>query len=80
MLSVDDVLDILAIPLLGVIPEDESVLKASNMGVPVIFYNETPPGQAYADAVGRYLGEVIEHRLHQPQKIGFFQRLLGRPA
>lgn len=80
MLSIDDILEILAIPLLGVVPEDQSVLKASNMGVPVIFYNETPPGRAYADSVGRYLGEVIEHRLHQPQKAGFFQRLLGRPA
>lgn len=80
MLSLDDVLDILAIPLLGVIPEDESVLRASNTGVPVILYGESPAAQAYADAVGRFLGESIEHRLMRPHKAGFFQRLLGRPA
>jgi septum site-determining protein MinD len=80
MLPLDDVLEILAIPLLGVIPEDESVLRASNTGVPVILYGESPAAQAYADAVGRFLGEAIEHRFMQPHKPGFFQRLLGRPA
>lgn len=80
MLSIEDILDILAIPLLGVIPEDEAVLKSSNTGVPVIFYADTAPGRAYADTVGRYLGETIEHRLHRPQRAGFFQRLMGRTA
>ena len=80
MLSVEDVLEILAIPLIGVIPEDETVLRASNVGIPVIFYEDTQPGRAYADAVGRFLGEVIEHRAAQQAKGGFFQRFLRRPA
>jgi septum site-determining protein MinD len=42
MLSVNDVEEILAIPLLGVIPESEAVLKASNQGTPVILDNESP--------------------------------------
>ncbi|MDJ0947392.1 MAG: septum site-determining protein MinD [Alphaproteobacteria bacterium] len=80
MLAVDDVLEILAIPLMGVIPEDEAVLRASNVGVPVIMDERSGPAQAYADAVGRFLGETIEHRFLIPERKGFFQRLLGRPA
>lgn len=77
MLSVNDVEEILAIPLLGVIPESEAVLKASNQGVPVILDEETPAGQAYADAVDRLLGKELPHRFLEAQKKGFFARLLG---
>ena len=80
MLTVEDVLDILAIPLLGVIPENEAVLRASNLGTPVIFDREAPAGQAYADAVGRFLGETLEHRFIKEEKRGLFQRLLRRTA
>ncbi|MBP9569968.1 MAG: septum site-determining protein MinD, partial [Aeromonadaceae bacterium] len=51
MLSVEDVQEILAIPLLGVIPESPSVLRASNAGEPVILDAESDAGQAYDDAV-----------------------------
>lgn len=77
MLSVQDVEDILAIPLIGVIPESEAVLKASNQGMPVILDQETEAGQAYSDAVARLLGEEVEHRFLEVQKKGFFKRLLG---
>jgi septum site-determining protein MinD len=80
MLKVEDVLEILAIPLLGIIPESETVLKASNLGMPVILDNTSKAGQAYYDVVGRYLGETIEHRFTQPQRRGLFQRLLWRTA
>ncbi|MCU0838876.1 MAG: septum site-determining protein MinD [Rhodospirillales bacterium] len=80
MLKVDDVLEILAIPLLGIIPESQSVLKASNLGQPVIFDEVSPAGQAYADAVGRFLGHSIEHRFTRPERRGLFQRLLRRTA
>lgn len=80
MLSVEDVEDILAIPLLGVIPESEAVLKASNQGVPVILDKTTEAGLAYADAVDRLLGESRVHRfLELPQK-GFFRRMFGGAA
>lgn len=62
MLSLSDVNEILAIPLLGVIPESQAVLRASNSGEPVILDTESDAGQAYADAVGRFLGETIPHR------------------
>jgi septum site-determining protein MinD len=80
MLKVEDVLEILAIPLLGIIPESETVLKASNLGMPVIMDKASKAGQAYIDVVGRYLGETIEHRFVQPERRGLFQRLLWRTA
>jgi septum site-determining protein MinD len=80
MLKVEDVLEILAIPLLGIIPESETVLKASNIGVPIILDKTSKAGQAYADVVGRYLGETIEHRFVLPERRGFFQKLLWRTA
>ncbi|SBS31956.1 Septum site-determining protein MinD [Marinomonas aquimarina] len=77
MLSVADVEEILAIPLLGVIPESEAVLKASNQGTPVILDTQAVAGQAYADAVERLLGEQRPLRFTDVQKKGFFKRLLG---
>ena len=77
MLSVDDVKEILAIPLLGVIPESESVLKASNQGIPVVLDKSDNAGQAYQDAVARLLGEEREHRFLGAEKKGLFKRLLG---
>lgn len=77
MLSVQDVEDILAIPLLGVIPESEAVLKASNQGVPVVHDAESDAGQAYDDAVARYLGEDRPHRFLEKQKKGFLKRVFG---
>jgi septum site-determining protein MinD len=80
MLGVTDVEEILATKLLGVIPESETVLKASNQGVPVIHDIESPAGQAYSDAVGRILGEEIEHRFMTIEQKGLFQRLFRRSA
>ena len=77
MLSVSDVEEILAIPLLGVIPESEAVLKASNQGTPVILDAETQAGQAYSDAVDRLLGKDIQHRFLEAEKKSFLARLLG---
>ena len=75
MLSVADVEEILAIPLLGVIPESQIVLNASNQGVPVILEEDSDAGQAYDDAVARLLGEEREHRFMTAQKKGFFSRM-----
>lgn len=77
MLSVSDVEEILAIPLLGVIPESEAVLKASNQGTPVILDAETQAGQAYSDAVDRLLGKDMPHRFLEAEKKSFLARLLG---
>jgi septum site-determining protein MinD len=80
MLGVSDVEEILATKLLGVIPESQSVLKASNQGTPVIHDTESSAGQAYADAVARLLGEEVPHRFITVQQKGVFQRLFRRSA
>ncbi|WP_448207715.1 septum site-determining protein MinD [Azospirillum sp. sgz302134] len=80
MLKVDDVLEILAIPLLGVIPESQAVLRASNVGMPVILDDQSNAGMAYGDAVSRFLGEEVEHRFVTAPKKGLFSRLLRRTA
>jgi septum site-determining protein MinD len=76
MLSVEDVQEILSLHLLGVIPESKSVLNASNSGIPVILDEKSDAGQAYADIVGRYLGENRPHRFIDDKK-GFFGKLFG---
>lgn len=77
MMSLTDVQEILAIPILGVIPESPSVLAASNQGVPVIMEDQSEAGQAYGDLVSRYLGEERELRFLTEKKRGFFGRLFG---
>ncbi len=77
MLSVDDVVDILAIPLLGVIPESPAVLKASNAGEPVILDTESDAGKAYQDVIERLLGETVEFRFLQVEQKSILNRLFG---
>ena len=77
MLSVEDVEEILAIRLIGVIPESQAVLKASNQGIPVILDEQSDAGQAYSDAVDRLLGKDVAHRFLEAQKKGLLQRLFG---
>jgi septum site-determining protein MinD len=76
MLSVQDIQEILAIPLLGVIPESKSVLQASNSGIPITLENNSDAGQAYLDIVARFLGEERPQRFLDEKK-GFFSRLFG---
>jgi len=77
MLSVADVEEILSIKLLGVIPESQAVLKASNQGVPVILDTDSDAGQAYGDAVERLLGNDVAHRFLEVPKKGILNRLFG---
>lgn len=77
MLSVDDIKELLGIPLVGVIPESQSVLLASNAGVPVIHDVDSHSGLAYQDVVTRLLGEDCELRFLNPVKKGFLKRLFG---
>ena len=76
MMAADDVCEILSTPLLGVIPESSAVLTASNSGLPVSMEERSDAGQAYNDAVARYLGETREHRFLTRKK-GLIGRLFG---
>jgi len=77
MLSLRDIEDILRIRLIGVIPESESVLQASNQGIPAIHLKDSDVAQAYADVVARYLGEEKPLRFVDYEKPGLFKRLFG---
>lgn len=76
MLSAADIQDILAIPLLGVIPESPIVLQASNAGVPVSLESSTDVGMAYLDVVTRFLGEDCPMRFVNDKK-GLLSRIFG---
>lgn len=80
MLKVEDVQDILAVPLLGIVPECPSVLQASNVGQPVILDDKSIAGRAYAEAVARLLGEDVPVTVPRAAKRGIIDRLLRRSA
>ena len=77
MLSIEDIKELLGIPLLGVIPESKSVLTASNAGMPVILDDDSDAGRAYLSMVLRFLGKS-DGVAEKQQKKGIFQRLFGR--
>jgi septum site-determining protein MinD len=80
MLSIEDVLEILSTPLLGIIPESEEVLRASNVGSPVTLNNATSAAaRAYLDAARRLKGENLEMVVPSDRK-GLLDRLFGRRA
>ena len=75
MLSIEDIKDILRIKLIGVIPESESVLQASNQGVPAVHMQGSDVSEAYKDVIDRFLGEDKPMRFIDAKKDGFFKRL-----
>jgi septum site-determining protein MinD len=76
MLSVEDVLDLLAIDLIGIVPEDENVIVASNKGQPLALDPKSRAGQAFQNIARRLMGEDVPFlELETPS---LFQRLLGR--
>jgi len=80
MLSIDDVLEILSTPLLGIIPESEDVLRASNLGSPITLNNRlSAPARAYVEAAKRLKGEDISMTVPRHKK-GFLDKLFGRRA
>jgi septum site-determining protein MinD len=80
MLKVEDVLEILSVPLLGVVPESQEVLRASNLGQPVTLSNPaSAPARAYAEAARRLLGEAVAVSLPGDRR-GLMARLFGRRA
>ncbi|VFP77793.1 septum site-determining protein MinD [Buchnera aphidicola] len=78
MLSVEDVIDILQISLIGVIPEDSSVLKSSNQGLPIVLDTTSIAGQAYSDTAQRLLGNNKPLRFLREEKKSFLQWLFRR--
>jgi septum site-determining protein MinD len=77
MLSLEDIQEILRIPLLGVVPESETVLQASNQGLPAIHLKDSDVAGAYQDLVARFLGEERPMRFIEAARPGLFKRLFG---
>ncbi|MBF6057168.1 MULTISPECIES: septum site-determining protein MinD [Thiomicrorhabdus] len=78
MMAADDVIELLSVKLLGVVPESEDVLNASNSGEPVIMDEESKAAQAYKDIVDRFLGEEKEHRFLTAEKKSLLKKLFGK--
>ncbi len=77
MLGYKDVQEILRVPLIGVIPESETVLQASNQGIPAVHMDASDVAEAYKDVVARFLGEDRPLRFVDYEKPGIFKRLFG---
>lgn len=77
MLSLEDIQEILRIKLIGVIPESDAVLQASNQGLPAIYIKGSDVSGAYLDVVDRFLGNDKPMRYVDADKPGFFKRLFG---
>jgi len=74
MLSIDDVLHILALPLIGVIPDDEDIIKSTNLGEPIVLNEKSLVGEAFRRVARRILGEEVEF-LDFNKKKGLFSKL-----
>ena len=77
MLSLDDIQEILRIPLIGVVPESETVLDASNQGLPAVHIKGSDVSEAYKDVVARFLGQERPMRFVDAPRQGFFKRMFG---
>ncbi|TIC78727.1 septum site-determining protein MinD [Crenobacter intestini] len=77
MLSVDDVKEILRVKLIGVVPESQAILQASNSGTPAIHMKGSDAAEAYEDIVARFLGEDKPMRFLEAPKVSLLKRLFG---
>lgn len=77
MLSIQDIQELLGIDLIGIIPESQAVLNASNSGLPVILEKDSDAGVAYTNLVARFLGDKAAPIIPEKKK-GFFKRLFNK--
>lgn len=76
-LRLEDITELLGLPLIGVIPESKAVLTSTNIGQPVIMAQDNA-GEAYKDVVKRFIGEDVPLRFTLPEERGFFARLFNK--
>lgn len=74
MMSVEDVLEILAVDLLGIVPDDEAIVVATNRGEPAVLDQDSRAGQAFRNIVRRMKGEAVP-LMNMDEQPGFFVRL-----
>lgn len=76
MMGVDDMLEILAVKLLGVVPEDDNIVISTNRGEPAVLDQKSKAGQAYRYIVDRILGKDVPIMQMEVEEDGFFAKLL----
>lgn len=74
MLEVDDIIQVLAIDLIGIVPDDEDVIKAANQGEPTVMNPNSRAAMAYRNVARRILGETVP-LMHLDEKAGVFRRM-----
>lgn len=72
MMTIEDTLDILGIPLLGIVPDDEAIIRSSNVGEPVVV-SDSKAGQAFRNIVSRILGNEVPFLDLEDKEKGFFE-------
>ena len=82
MLSIDDIMDILGIDLVGIVPDDEDIIISTNRGDPAVASEKSIAGQAYRNITNRIIGEIVPIMDLQKDNIfiGAFKRLFGLKA
>jgi len=75
MLNIDDMTDILAIKLLGIVPDDEKIVISTNRGEPAVLDNDSKAGQAYRNIAQRLLGEEVPYMSMEEEETGFMSML-----
>jgi septum site-determining protein MinD len=74
MLSVEDVLELLAVDLIGLVPDDDEVVTSANRGLPISLNGKSRAGQAFRNVAARLKGEKVAY-LNLEEETGFFGRL-----
>ena len=74
MMNIDDMIDILAIDLIGVVPDDDFIVVSTNRGEPAIAVDQSLAGQAYRNIVRRIIGEDVPF-MNLESDDGFFKRV-----
>ncbi|MFC3798336.1 septum site-determining protein MinD [Cohnella sp. GCM10012308] len=74
MLEVDDIIQVLAIDLIGIVPDDEDVIKAANQGEPTVMNPNSRAAMAYRNVARRILGETVP-LMHLDEKAGVLRRM-----
>ena len=77
MMNIEDVTEILAVDILGVVPDDESIVIATNKGEPAVSNPDSRAGQAYRNIVRRIMGEEVPIMSFEAKQEGFFDKLMG---
>jgi septum site-determining protein MinD len=79
MMDVADVLEVLGVDLLGIIPEDEMIIIATNKGEPIVYEKRSRAGRAYLNAAQRIMGEEVplDEIIESPSLIERLRRLVG---